>query len=148
MLHSVRRMQSLTLLMKVANMKELQSTLEAHSCWHSSSDRRSKTAPTMFVIGSSEQRSPFWKRSHWAASNPTQQQLNRKTRWLSTNMILAAPEPSLGSWTVESGGWVAIFISKYCLSIVISLSHYLISSQVPQLYCIQLGVQYPKNSKI
>ena len=81
-LHSVRRKQSLGLLVKAANMKKLQAMSEAHSCWHSSSDGRSKRAPTMLEIGSSEQRSPLWKRSHWvAAFNPVVQQLNRR-RWL------------------------------------------------------------------
>ena len=58
-LHLVRRKQSLCLLVKLANMKKLQLMLESHSCWHSSSDSRSKTAPSMLEIGSSEQRSPL-----------------------------------------------------------------------------------------
>ena len=31
---------------------------------------------------------------------------------------------------------------------VVEEKHGVVGSQVPQLYCIQLGVQYPKNSKI
>ena len=86
-LHSSRRKQLLGLSSKVANMKLLQLLLETHSAWHSSSDSRSKTAPTMFEIGSREQRSPLWKRSHRAASDSHEELVRRwrKSSFL-TNM--------------------------------------------------------------
>ena len=37
--------------------------------------------------------------------------------------------------------------APYCL-VGHRVQHLANTSQVPQLYCIQLGVQYPKNSKI
>ena len=75
-LHSLRRKHSLDLLLeKVANMKLL---LKMHSAWHSSSESRSKTAPTMLEIGSREQRRPLWKRSHWEATVPKLLRRRRK----------------------------------------------------------------------
>ena len=69
--HSLRRKQSLgRLFKKVRNMNRLQLASEAHSAWHSSSDGRSNTAPTILETESREQRSPMWKRSHWVASDP------------------------------------------------------------------------------
>ena len=78
-MHSSRRKHSLGLLLeKVANMKLLQLLLETHSAWHSSSESRSKIAPTMLEIGSREQRRPLWKRSHWVASVPKLLRRRRK----------------------------------------------------------------------
>ena len=80
-LHTLRRKQLLGLsLEKVANMKLLQLLLETHSAWHSSSDSRSKTAPTMLEIGSREQRRPLWKRSHWAASDFPEEPVSKMRR--------------------------------------------------------------------
>ena len=77
-LHSSRRKHSLDLLLeKVANMKLLQLLLETHSAWHSSSESRSKTAPTMLEIGSREQRRPLWKRSHWEATDSPEELVSR-----------------------------------------------------------------------
>ena len=80
-MHSARRKHSLDLLLeKVANMKLLQLLLETHSAWHSSSDSRSKTAPTMLEIGSREHRRPLWKRSHWAASDSPEGPVSKMRR--------------------------------------------------------------------
>ena len=112
-----RRKQLLGLSSKVANMKLLQLLLETHSAWHSSSDSRSKTAPTMFEIGSREQRSPLWKRSHRAASDSHEELVRRwrKSSFL-TNMTwccaLFCTLRMLGllifSFTSQSGssGWL------------------------------------------
>ena len=80
--HSLRRKQSLGRLLskKVRNMNWLQFSSEAHSAWHSSSDGRLNTAPTMLETGSREQRSPLWKRSHWLASDPPEEMLSRRKR--------------------------------------------------------------------
>ena len=80
-LHTLRRKQLLGLLLeKVANMKLLQLLLETHSAWHSSSESRSKTAPTMLEIGSREQRRPLWKRSHWEAADSPEELVRRMRR--------------------------------------------------------------------
>ena len=80
-LHTLRRKQLLGLsLEKVANMKLLQLLLETHSAWHSSSDSRSKIAPTMLEIGSREQRRPLWKRSHWEATDSPEELVRRMRR--------------------------------------------------------------------
>ena len=80
-LHTLRRKQLLGLsLEKVANMKLLQLLLETHSAWHSSSDSKPKTAPTMLEIGSREQRRPLWKRSHWAALASPEGPVRRRRR--------------------------------------------------------------------
>ena len=80
-LHTLRRKQLLGLwLEKVANMKLLQLLLETHSAWHSSSESRSKTAPTMLEIGSREQRRPLWKRSHWEAADSPEELVRRMRR--------------------------------------------------------------------
>ena len=80
-LHSSRRKQLLGLsLEKVANMKLLQLLLETHSAWHSSSESRSKTAPTMLEIGSREQRRPLWKRSHWEVTDPPEELVSKMRR--------------------------------------------------------------------
>ena len=80
-MHSSRRKHSLALLLeKVANMKLLQLLLKMHSAWHSSSESRSKTAPTMLEIGSREQRRPLWKRSHWEATDSPEELVSRMRR--------------------------------------------------------------------
>ena len=57
-LHSVKRKHSLLLLeAKEANKNWLQSMLNSHCFWHSILLFKSKAAPTMFEMGSREQRS-------------------------------------------------------------------------------------------
>ena len=87
-LHTLRRKQLLGLsLEKVANMKLLQLLLETHSAWHSSSDSKSKTAPTMLEIGSREQSRPLWKRSHKEASDSNVEPVSRRRKTSSLTNI-------------------------------------------------------------
>ena len=93
-LHSLRRKHSLDLLLeKVANMKLLQLLLKMHSAWHSSSESRSKTAPTMLEIGSREQRRPLWKRSHWEASDSHKDPVRRRRKTSSLTNIACRWSP-------------------------------------------------------
>ena len=89
-LQSVSRKHSLSLLSNSMNMKKLQlESGRAHCSWQTDSFSNPDMAAKMLEM-SSEQRSPLWKRSHWADSSPDKQLLNKRKKRLLANIFLAA----------------------------------------------------------
>ena len=68
--------------------------------------------------------------------------------FLSSNVILVVMAIIIWIWWMTGFEWGRWTTWWWSLSIFHEHQGHNLTSQVPQLYCIQLGVQYPKNSKI